>query len=238
MAMKLKNFNTIVAGATGALGREVVSTFLNHGADVVVNYRNEQKFNDLKEYCGNNENLKGIQADFTSEAQVQEFFRKFDEEYKRLDVFLHIMGGFWMGKEVVDTPLDTWQKMLDLNLNSAFLCTREAFRMMKAQCHGKIFTVSAKAALDLPPQMGAYTISKAAVLALSQTLAIEGKQYGIQVNSLLPSIIDTGANRKAMPDANYDNWVNPKDIADMLVQLSQPEQKVLSHTAIKVYGKL
>ncbi len=238
MAQLMQNFITIVTGGTGSLGREVVAEFVRNGALVVTNYRDEKKFRDLKNYTENPDLVTGYRADLTSEAQVKAFFQNFSASHQRLDVFLHIMGGFWMGKDIVETPLEKWNHMIDLNLTGAFLCSREAFTIMKAQCSGKIFTVSAKTALDLPAGMGAYSVSKAGVLALTEIMAKEGKPYDIQTNAILPSLIDTAANRKAMPDADFSQWVSPGDIAGMLVQLCQPQENLISGTAIKVYGKL
>ena len=128
--------------------------------------------------------------------------------------------------------------MQDLNLNSAFLCCREAFRLMKAQCSGKIFTVSSKSALEHPPHMGAYIVSKAGVVALTGALANEGKAHNIQVNSILPSVIDTSENRDAMPGADISDWVKPKEIAQLLAHLCQADASALSHTNLQVWGRL
>jgi NAD(P)-dependent dehydrogenase (short-subunit alcohol dehydrogenase family) len=238
MGPLLDNYNIVITGGTGFLGREIVAEFLKEGAHILTNYRNQNKFDDLKIYSHANNNLIGIQADLTSEEQVLNLFQEIKSRFKRLDIFLHIAGGFWMGGEIGDTPVQKWNDMMNLNLFSTFLCTREAFKIMKKQCGGKIFTVSSKTAEEFPAQMGAYSVSKAGVLGLSQVLANEGKPYNIQVNSILPSIIDTSANRKAMPDSDYSKWVTPKEIARLLVQLGSPELKNLSHTAIKVYGQV
>ena len=143
-----------------------------------------------------------------------------------------------MGAELADTSLEKWNFMINMNLNSTFLCAKEAFKIMKAQCSGKIFTISAKSAEEFTTQMGAYVISKSGVLALTRILANEGKQYNIQANSILPSIIDTETNRKEMPDADFSEWVAPKAIARLIVQLCRPESQAISHSSIKVYGKL
>jgi NAD(P)-dependent dehydrogenase (short-subunit alcohol dehydrogenase family) len=238
MAKELKNFNTIITGGTGELGKSIIEEFLNHGAAVYTNYRNPTKFTEIQTALNSEERLLGFKADLTKEKEVESFFRHYRENFKRLDIFLHIMGGFWMGAELADTSLEKWQNMIDLNLNSAFLCSKEAFKIMKAQCSGKIFTVSAKSAEEFPPQMGAYVVSKSAVLALTRILANEGKPYNIQANSLLPSIIDTRANREGMPEADFGEWVTPRAIARLLVQLSKPESSAISHSSIKVFGKL
>jgi NAD(P)-dependent dehydrogenase (short-subunit alcohol dehydrogenase family) len=238
MPKSLKNFKTVITGGTGAMGQEVVSAFVKEGATVFTNYRSEDKLTQLKSSVAEKENLQGKKADLTDEEQVKNFFGDYETKFRRLDVFIHIMGGFWMGKEVVDTSLKEWHSMMNINLNSAFLCAREAFRMMKAQCSGKIITVSAKTVEEFPPEMGAYVVSKSALIALSQVLANEGKAYNILVNSILPSIIDTPANREAMPDADYSKWVTPKDIAQFLIQVCQPEVKILSQSKLKIYNKM
>ena len=238
MAQELRNFNIIVTGGTGELGQIVIQEFIKDGASVFTNFRNQTKFSELKNALNSGDKLVGFKADLTEEADVKSFFKEYKKNFQRLDIFLHIMGGFWMGAELAETSLEKWKFMIDLNLNSTFLCSKEAFKIMKAQCSGKIFTISAKSVEEFPPQMGAYVISKSGVLALTRMLANEGKQYNIQANSILPSIIDTEANRKGMPDADFGEWVTPKAIARLLVQLSKPESQAISHSTIKVYGKL
>jgi NAD(P)-dependent dehydrogenase (short-subunit alcohol dehydrogenase family) len=238
MSQFLQNFNCVITGGTGALGQIIVTEFIKKGAKVTINYRNIDKYRALKENLSTPDNLFGIESDLITEESIRMFFGKYSAQNNRLDVFIHLIGGFWMGGEIADTPYEQWKYMLDLNLNSTFFAARAAFRVFKKQCSGKIFTVSAKSAIELPSGMGAYGVSKAAVLALSDIMAKEGKKYNIQVNSLLPSVIDTPANRKSMPDADYSNWVSPKHIADLLVTLSLPEAKILSQTALYLYGKL
>ena len=238
MAQELNNFKIIVSGGTGELGQIVIDEFIKKGASVFTNYRDQARFTELEKAINSSEKLVGYQADLTQETNVGSFFEYFKKKFNRLDIFLHIMGGFWMGPEIAETSFEKWKHMIDLNLNSAFLCTKEAFKIMKAQCSGKIFTISAKSAEEFPSQMGAYVISKSGVLALTRILANEGKQYNIQANSILPSIIDTKANRGGMPDADYSEWVTPKAIARLLVQLCKPESQAISHSTIKVYGKL
>ncbi len=238
MLQELKNFNAVITGATGSLGREVAMEFLRNGGNVITNYRDENKFLHLKKYVFGSKKLYGYQADLTLENNVKIFFNRVRDRFKRIDALIHLVGGFWMGKEIADTDVNNWQHMMNLNLTSTFLCTREAFSKMRKQCGGIIITISSKTAEEFPDRMGAYSVSKAAVLGLTQTLANEGKQYTIQANCLLPSIIDTPANRQSMPNADYTMWVNPKDIAKLLIQLCKPQARLLSQTALKIYGKL
>jgi len=238
MTRLLQNYHIIVSGGTGDLGQAVIAELVKNSASVFTNFRGKSKYSALENELGNSPFLSGIKADLTSETEVISFFKAFRQKSRRLDAFIHIMGGFWMGPELADTPLDKWKFMMDLNLNSTFLCSREAFKIMKAQCSGKIFTISAKSAEEFPAQMGAYAISKSAVLALTRVLANEGKQYNIQANAILPSILDTPPNRKAMPGADVSQWVTPKAIARLIVQLCKSESLALSHSFIKVFGKL
>jgi NAD(P)-dependent dehydrogenase (short-subunit alcohol dehydrogenase family) len=238
MSLQLKNFLVIVTGGTGGLGMTVVSEYSRQGATVVTNYRDPAKMRALEKKVGSSDQLIGIQADLTSEKMVQSFFKEYKRKFKRLDVLVHTLGGFWMGGEIAETSLEKWTQLQNLNLTSTFLCTREAFRMMKSQCSGKIFTVSAQAADTLPGKMGAYAVSKAGVMALTRIIATEGKSYNIQANCLLPSIIDTAENRKAMPDADFTRWVTPKEIAQLLIQLSKPETNAMSQSVLRVYGKV
>ncbi|MFZ0391515.1 MAG: SDR family oxidoreductase [Calditrichia bacterium] len=238
MGKLLENYNCIITGGTGQLGMEVVKAFVKEGARVFLNYRDEKKFEQLQKEVGATGQLEGAPADLADELQVRRFFREFHEQYQQLDALLHLAGGFWMGGRVADTPLAQWRRMLEINLETAFLCMREAFCLMQEQGHGKIFTVSSKNAVELPPQMGAYATAKAALLTLSEIMAKEGKEYNIRVNCILPSIIDTPANRQGMPKADFQKWVSPAEIGNLLIQLCRPEAGSLSQTALKVYGQV
>jgi len=150
-----------------------------------------------------------------------------------------LTGGFWMAGDISETSLDDWNRMFDLNLRTTFLCAREAFRIMKKQKSGYIITVSSKQALALPAGMGAYALSKGGVLGFAELLAKEGKEYNISVATILPSTIDTEANRQSMPKTDPDEagWVKPEEIANVMLALIKEEMPI-SGTAIKIYGKV
>ncbi len=235
----LHQIKVVVTGGTGFLGQEVIRQFLQEGAEVFTNYRSPEKFSALQDLVGPSERLHGMQADLTMEEKVESFFSEALDVMGHLNVVLHLMGGFWMEGEISETPFERWQEMMNINLHSTFLVTRRGFAIMKEQGEGgKIFTVGAQAALQLPPNIGAYSVSKAAVLALTEILAKEGRAYKINVNAILPSIIDTPANRASMPEADYTQWITPEEIASVLVSLCRPEAAGLSGTFLKMYGKL
>ena len=231
------NKTALITGGSGGLGTAVTSAFLDEGATVYVSYIIDQEVSDLKAAVHNHDNLHCIKADLTDETSVKNLFKEISAAHSQLDVLANLIGGFWMGGDISETPFESWNHMIKLNLTTTFLCVREAFSAMKA-AGGNIFTVSARAAQELPPGMAAYTTSKAAVLALTETLAKEGAPFNIRANAILPSIIDTETNRQAMPDADFSNWVAPEDIARTIVSLSGDAAGVVSGTAVKVYGKV
>ncbi|RMI24938.1 MAG: SDR family NAD(P)-dependent oxidoreductase, partial [Calditrichaeota bacterium] len=226
----------LITGGTGGLGKAVTEAFLNAGAKAIVTYTRPEAFADLQARLNHPTNLEGVQANLTEEASVRQVFHHIQQKYPRLDVLAHLVGGFWMGGDISQTPLDRWQQMMQINLTTTFLCVREALGLMKAQGGGRIFTIAARAAVELPAGLGAYAVSKAAVIALTEMLANEGRPYNVAANVILPSIIDTEANRRSMPDADTAQWVTPEAIADVLVALSTGAAGV-SGTAIKMYGK-
>lgn len=235
--MSLQNKSVLITGGTGGLGQDVTRAFVEAGCRVFVSYVREKELARLKDHLGDLSGVHPVTADLGSESSVDALFGTIQKQSGRLDVLVHLVGGFWMGGDISETPLEPFEQMLHLNLRTTFLCCRRAFSLMKENGGGKIFTVSARAALELPAGMGAYVTSKAAVLAFSEILAKEGVPHNIQVNTLLPSVIDTPANRRAMPDADFERWVKPREIADVLLALAQPNITAVSGTAVKVYGR-
>jgi len=227
----------LITGATGGLGQTVVETFLKADTQVVATYTSEKKYRQLVGETSRPSNLSGVLADLTNEDEVKKLFAAISSKHGRLDALCHLTGGFWMGGDISETSADNWNKMMTLNLRTAFFCTREAFAIMKKQKQGHIMTVSAKTALDLPAGMGAYSISKAAVLALTDVLAKEGKEYNIRVNTILPAVIDTDANRQSMPKADFAKWITTEEIARMMLALVRDDM-VVSGTAIKMFGRV
>jgi len=227
----------LVAGGTGGLGRAVSLAFLEEGAEVIVTYRNDAEFADLKSASGANASrLTGRQVDVTDEAAVQQLVSGIVVENKQLDVLVNTVGGYVGGAKLWDTEAGALDKMLALNLRTGFVLSRAAAKAMLPRRKGAIVNVSAKAALDHSAGLGAYAASKAAALALMDSLAADLKGSGVRANTILPSIIDTEANRKAMPDANFAKWPKPEDIARVILLLCSDDAKVIHGAAIPVYG--
>ena len=227
----------LVAGGTGGLGRAVSLAFLNEGSSVVVTYVIDQEFADLKTAArGSASRLVGHKVDVTEEAAVQQLVERFLHDHGRLDVMVNTVGGYAGGMKLWEADTKILDHMLTLNLRSGFVLSRAAARTMLRQGKGSILNVVAKAALDHPPGLGAYAASKAAALAMMDSLAADLKGTGVRANSILPSIIDTQANRSAMPNGDFATWPKPEDIAHVILFLASDNAKVIHGAAIPVYG--
>jgi NAD(P)-dependent dehydrogenase (short-subunit alcohol dehydrogenase family) len=227
----------MVAGGTGGLGRSVSLAFLEEGASVTVTYRKEDEFRALKELAGERApSLEGSQIDVTDEAAVSEFVDEVVVRHGALDALVNTVGGYIGGVKLWNGTTKGLDQMLALNLRSGFVLARAAMPAMLKAGHGSIVNVAAKAAVDHGAGAAAYAASKAAAVALMDSLAADARGTGVRVNSVLPSIIDTPANRLAMPDSDFAAWPKPDDIAQVILFLSSDLAKTIHGAAVPVYG--
>ena len=235
--MKFADKVILVAGGTGGLGRAVSRAFLDEGAKVVVTYRDQKEFDALKTEAGaNGSSIQGYVVDVTDETAVRQLFDRGLAEHKRLDALVNTVGGYAGGVNLWELDTKVFDRMLALNLRSGYALARAAIPAMLKQKHGAIVNVAAKAAFDHGAGAAAYAASKAGALALMDSLAAEVKGTGVRVNSILPSIIDTEANRKAMPNADFAKWPKPGEIARVILFLCSDDAKVIHGAAVPVYG--
>jgi NAD(P)-dependent dehydrogenase (short-subunit alcohol dehydrogenase family) len=226
-----------VAGGTGGLGRAVTLAFLEEGAKVVVTYRVADELDALKSTAGKGGlNLEGHSVDVTDEVAVRQLVEKIVGKYRRLDAMVNTVGGYAGGTKLWELETKVFEQMLALNLRAGYALSRAAVRVMLKEGHGAIVNVAAKAAFDHASGAAAYAASKSAAVALLDSLAADLKGSGVRVNSILPSIIDTEANRKAMPTADFSKWPKPEDIARVILFLCSDDAKVIHGAAIPVYG--
>ncbi len=230
MSNNLDNKHIVVTGGTGALGSAVVSLLLEQGARIWIPcYKEIDAELDKQERVHQTANV-----DLSKEESVKEFFSK----PPSLWASVHIAGGFAMGG-VADTSFANFERMWLMNTASCFLSCREAvIRMREATAGGRIVNVAARPAVEPVGGMLAYTTSKAAVASLTQCLAKEVAAEGIAVNAILPAIMDTPANRSAMPDADHASWPKTAEIAAVVDFLISPANATTSGTLVPVYGKL
>jgi NAD(P)-dependent dehydrogenase (short-subunit alcohol dehydrogenase family) len=235
--MRFKNKVVLVAGGTGGLGRAVSLAFLSERANVIVTYMRAEEFQALEGIAGvGGLRLAGHSVDVTDEAAVAKLVEDIVAEHGRLDAMVNTVGGYAGGVKLWDLETRTFDQMLALNLRAGYALARAAIAPMLKQKAGAIVNVAAKAAFDHAAGASAYAASKAAALAMIDCLAADVKGTGVRVNTILPSIIDTAANRKAMPDANFALWPKPEDIAKVILFLCSDDARVIHGAAIPVYG--
>jgi len=225
MALGLEGRHVVITGGTGALGQAVVEAFVAAGAICHLPVREQR----VTRSPAGAELTGGI--DLADEAAVRTFFAGLPP----LFASIHLAGGF-KAAPITETTRGDLDGQLEINLVTTFLCCREAVRALRQSGGGRIVNVGSRAA-DLPGAgTVAYTASKGAVSALTRAIAVEVRDDGILVNAVLPSIIDTPANRAAMPNAKVERWPKPEEIARTILWLASPENRLTSGALIPVYG--
>jgi len=227
----------LVAGGTGGLGRAVSLAFLKQNAKVIATSRRAEELDALKSGAGaNSSQLEGAVIDVTDEAAVRQLVEKILAQHGRLDILVNAVGGYAGGTKLWELETKVFDQMLALNLRSGYALSRAAARAMLKKGRGAIVNVAAKAAFDHGAGAAAYAASKSAAVALLDSLAADLKGSGVRANTILPSIIDTPVNRKAMPTADFTKWPKPEDIARVILFLCSDDAKVIHGAAIPVYG--
>jgi NAD(P)-dependent dehydrogenase (short-subunit alcohol dehydrogenase family) len=219
----------VVTGGHGVLGRAVVAAALGRGLQVALidHATGEDAPKDALEIAG---------VDLANATAAETAMARVVERFGRIDAVLNIAGGFVWQK--VDDAEPAWDRMFALNLTTALNASRAALPHLKASDDGRIVNVGSAAALKAGAGMGAYAASKSAVHRLTEALAEELKATSVTVNAVLPSIIDTPANRKDMPDADPKAWVAPADLAAVILFLASPESRAMSGALVPVTGRV
>jgi len=207
--MEMKGKVVLITGGSGALGQTVVPAFVSTGASVILGDLNPVQM----------PGVTALKADFTDQTQVQSLVDEVIRTSGRLDALINLVGGFATGR-VVETDVLLWQRMLTMNLTSAFLLSQAVLPSMLQRGQGRMVHVAARAALEPFSGAAAYIVSKAGLVGLIRTLSTELAGSGVTVNAVLPSTIDTPANRRAMPAADPSKWVRPDSIAHTLTFLA------------------
>lgn len=236
MNVSLSGKVVLVAGGTGGLGRALTMALLEEDTRVAVTYRKREEWIALQSAAGNRSSLEGHPVDVTDEAAVGQLVGRIVSSHGRLDAMVNTVGAYAGGVKLWELDTRTFDQMIALNLRAGYTLSRAAIAPMLQQKHGAIVNVAAKAAFDHAAGAAAYAASKAAALAMIDSLAADAKGTGVRVNSILPSIIDTEANRKAMPDADFAKWPKPEDIARVILFLLSDDARVIHGAAIPVYG--
>jgi NAD(P)-dependent dehydrogenase (short-subunit alcohol dehydrogenase family) len=227
----------LVAGGTGGLGHAVSLAFLNEGAEVVVTYRKDQEFAELQARARSGVALlAGHRLDVTDENAVRQLIEGITAGGRTLDVLVNTVGGYAGGIPLWQTSTTVFELMVSLNLRAGFCLLREGAQVMLQAGKGVMINVASRAALDHQAGAAAYAASKAAALAMMDSLAADRRGTHMRANSVLPSIIDTEANQKAMPGSDFRQWPKPDDIARVILFLASDEAKLIHGAALPVYG--
>ncbi len=225
----------LVTGAAGALGHAVVSHFAAEGAALALLDRAGSALDSLAAGLPAGSALP-LATDLLDTAAVAASVGQAAERFGGIAVAVHLAGGFTMGETVAETTAQTWQRMLDLNVNTMLASAAAVVPVMRRARRGAIVNVGAASAVKGSAKMGAYIASKSALMRLTESMSAELREDGINVNAVLPSIIDTPANRAAMPDADPRRWVAPEALAAVIGFLASDAARAIHGALIPVTG--
>jgi NAD(P)-dependent dehydrogenase (short-subunit alcohol dehydrogenase family) len=237
MSQRFSGKVVLIAGGTGGLGKAMSAAFLEEGATVIVTYRDQREMDELKRISiTKSTSLTGHRVDVTDETAVAELVQAIVKENGHLDALVNAIGSYAGGAKLWEADLGVFDRMLMLNLRTGYTLLRAVVPAMLKQGHGSIVNVASRAAVDHAGGAAEYAASKAGAVAMIDSLAADLKGTGVRANSILPSIIDTEANRKAMPSADFAQWPKPEDIARVILFLCSDEARLVHGASVPVYG--
>ncbi len=238
MPFSLTDQVVVVTGASGNLGQATVNALQEAGARLVLVDRTieESLARLFPVLAGTPARCLALSVDLTDEGAVDGMVERALAHFGVIDGLVNIVGGYRGGTPVHETDPATLQFLFDLNVRTMFLTSRAVLPHMIARRKGRIVSVSARAALQGGRNMAAYSLAKMAVVRLTESMAAEVRQYGVNVNAILPGTIDTPQNRAEMPTADFSRWVAPEALADVIVFLLSDAARAIHGAAIPVYG--
>lgn len=221
----------MITGAAGALGSSTADTFHDAGYRLVLLDRNVDSF---EERWKEKENVTCMQCELTDARDIEKAVDTALFAYGSIDVLLTIAGGFTMGPPVHELDEDTWDSLQNMNVRTVFLASRAVIPHMRKQRRGSIVTIGAQTALQGAANLAPYVVSKMSVIRLTECMAKENGSAGVRANCVLPAVIDTPANRRDMPDADFSQWTRPEAIADVLLFLASDASAAVNGASIPV----
>ncbi len=236
---KLSGKIAVVTGGTGALGKDVAASLLEEGCTVIVTHTgSEDSLLFLEEQKKLSTNLHGIKTDVTVEDEVEALFNDVQKRFQRADILCNLVGGIGKKYLIEETPLEEWQRMLTLNLQTTFLTMKNALPLMKEKGFGRVINMAAMPAVIPDAQKGGYSVSKAGVIALTRVAAEEVKGFDkITVNAIAPGIINTPANRSWGDSSEIAKWVTTEEISALIVHLCSESGNSINGQIINMFGK-
>lgn len=235
--MDLHGKVAIITGGTGALGSAFTKALLGTGARVAIPvHESRDPGSTAQTAAGEQDRLMHLSADLVSASDTWRFVQSVLKKWAGVDFLIHTVGTYAGGKRVDEVAPEEWDRMMDVNLKSAFLICHAALPSMRERGFGRIITIGAMPALRPAAKRGPYQISKRALITLTETIAEEVKGTGITANAIVPSTIVTPENIESMPDVDRSKWVTPEEIVALALFLCTPEARSINGNAIKIFG--
>lgn len=226
----MKDRVVFITGANGGLGSSVTRAFLQQGAHVIgASLR-------IKTADFSQPNFEAMALDFGKLDEIKRGVAKIVERYGRLDVLVHVLGGFAGGPSIAETTDEMWEHMQNINLTAAFYVFRECIPHLRKSSAGRLIAIGSLTAEQPHANLGAYVTFKAALAMLVRTVALENGDAGLTANVIMPGTMDTPANRKSMPDAYFSKWVKTDDVADLVLSLADEQARHLTGLAVPIEG--
>lgn len=227
----MKDKFVLITGANGGLGTSITQSFLATGATVmgVSSKISPAEFPQP--------NFAPLSTDLTHPSAAKDVVEYFVARNGRLDILIHVLGGFAGGKSIAETDDATWEQMRDLNLSSAFYVLRAAIPHLRKCGAGRIVAIGSLAATEPHAGLGAYVTFKSALVSLVKTVALENRDAGVTANVILPDTMDTPGNRKAMPNADPSKWVATQNVAELVLWLAADRAAHITGTAFPIEAK-
>lgn len=228
----------VITGAAGNLGVVTAHAFHVAGASLVLVDRSPDRLQKLFPECvASPQHFLATSVDLGDVVAVEGMVQETVHRLGKIDVLVNTAGGYRAGTPLHETPLEDWDFLLNLNARSVLIACRSVIPQMLQQSSGKIINISSRAALLGEANAAAYSVSKTAVVRLTESMAAELKANDINVNCILPGMIDTPPNRQAMPDADYSQWVAPEALAEVILFLASDAARAIHGAAVPVFGK-
>ena len=232
----MRDKTVLITGGTGALGQIVALRFLQEGAKVATSYIFEDELKRLTDRF--RKDVDVVRADVTVDEDVRALFHHVSKKFGGVDILINLVGGFLPSYKVGDVTTKDWDHMMNINLKSVFLCSRQYLQNLAAAGYGRIIAMAAMPALKPSAGRAPYAVSKAGVITLIQVLGEELKGSGITANAIAPSILKTAANATSMPDQDSSRWVTPEEVADMMIHLCSEKGRSINGVCIPMFGGL
>lgn len=229
----------VIAGGEGPLGRAVTGRFLSMGAKIFIGWNNPEEWEEARKQIPSESKgqVADMRVDLTKEDEAEKLMQEAKNKFGSIDNLLHMVGMFFAGKRIWETDTVIMEKLLNVNLKTAFLCAKHAIRIMLEKGRGRVIFFPPALVHQPRDRFGAYAISKSGLITLTEGLREELKETQITVNAVMFSVLDTPKTRK-MPNPEPEKWVKPLEVADFLGTLCSDESDLLNGSTLKLFGKL